>query len=369
MEIEVSQEKLARALNVVSRIAMGAKSTLPILTNVLIRAEGEKVTLTTTNLDMAIVDYVPVAKSKDGVITVPARLLAEFVQNLPRGENIKISLTGTKVKTTAGKYSSVINGALADDFPDLPEIDEKKAVIYRMSVDEFKTGMEQIIVAASGDTTRPALTGVFFNTADGALYIAATDGYRLAEKKFIDKVESDVQAIVPRASLQEVLRSIPEDAQEIEFLFDDTQVRFRVGEIEVTSKLIDGTFPDYRQLLPKDSDVKLVLDCEELMRIVRMAGLFARESNRVIVLEAKKDKNEFEVYSISNEVGENESEIETKVTKDGKVKVDSRFLMDALNACEEEKVRIEFGSAGVSPVLIMNEKSNKYRHMVMPLNI
>ena len=368
MKIEVSQEKLARALNIVSRVAVGAKSTLPILSNVMIRVDGGKVSLTTTNLDMAVVDYVPVINAEDGTITVPARLLAEFVQNLPKGEKIKIEVDGTKIKTLAGKYSSMINGAAADDFPELPDIDEKKAVIYRMGVDEFKVGLSEVVIAASGDTTRPALTGVYFNTDNNALFVAATDGYRLAEREFIPKVESEVKAIVPTSSLQEVLRSISDDVEEIEILFDEVQVRFRMGELEITSKLIDGTFPDYRQLIPKDNEVKVVVDRDELNRIVKMAALFARESNRAIVCEANEEKKVLAVSSISNEVGENQSEIDAVVEQSGKVKLDSRFLMDALNVLEEEKVKIEF-SLGSAPVLLVNEKNKKYRHIIMPLNV
>lgn len=367
MEIEVLQEKIARALTVVSRVAMGAKSTLPILSNVLIKVEGEKVSLTSTNLDMAVVDYVPVTNTKDGAITVPARLLAEFIQNLPKGEKIKLSAVGNKVKISTKNYSSTINGADATDFPELPNIDEEKAVIFRMGVDEFKAGASEVVVAASGDTTRPALTGVYFNTDKGSLYIAATDGYRLAEKKFVSEVQSEVTAIVPTASIQEVLRSIPEEVDEIELLFDDTQVRFRMGELEITSKLIEGTFPDYRQLIPNKNDIMVTLDREELTRIVKIAALFARESNRAINCIADSKNNKFLVSSISNEVGENQSEINVKINEDGNVKLDSRFLMDALNALDEEKVIFGF-SKNTSPVLIKNEKDDKYRHIIMPLN-
>ena len=121
MKIKVTQAKLSKALNNVSRIAIG-KVTLPILNNVLIRVDNKKVSLVTTNLDMAVVDFLPVSSSEDGVVTVPAKLLAEFVSNLPKGETIEIEAKDTKVTITAGKYSSTINGALADDFPELPEI-------------------------------------------------------------------------------------------------------------------------------------------------------------------------------------------------------------------------------------------------------
>ncbi|MDO5475460.1 MAG: DNA polymerase III subunit beta, partial [Candidatus Saccharibacteria bacterium] len=214
MKIKVTQEKLSKALNNVSRIAIG-KVTLPILNNVLIRVDNKKVSLVTTNLDMAIVDFLPVSSSENGVVTVPAKLLAEFVSNLPKGETIEISSKDTKVTISAGKYSSTINGTIADDFPELPEINEKTAIVYRMGVDEFKTSVNQVLIASSNDLTRPALTGIYFNTYDNILAIAATDGYRLAEKKLIEKVENEVKAIVPSSSLQEVLRSINDDMEEI----------------------------------------------------------------------------------------------------------------------------------------------------------
>ena len=220
MEIKVTQEKLAKALNTVSRIAVG-RTTLPILNNVLIRVDNKKVSLTTTNLDMAVIDYLPVSESKDGVVTVPARLLAEFVSNLPKGENITIKAEDTKVTISANKYTSVINGALADDFPELPEINEKDAVTFKMGVDEFKNGLNQVTIASSNDLTRPALTGIYFNTYDVILAVAATDGYRLAERKLINKVESEVMAVVPATSIQEVMRSISDDMEEIEFSFNE----------------------------------------------------------------------------------------------------------------------------------------------------
>ena len=201
MEIEVTQEKLSKALNNVSRIAVG-KVTLPILNNVLIRVDKKKVSLITTNLDMAVVDFLPVSNSKDGVITVPAKLLAEYVSTLPKGETIKLSSKDDKITISAGKYSSTINGSPADDFPELPEIDEKKAVVFKMGIDEFKNGINQVIIASSNDLTRPALTGVYFNTYDKTLAIAATDGYRLAEKKLIKNIQSEIQVIVPTTSLQ-----------------------------------------------------------------------------------------------------------------------------------------------------------------------
>lgn len=365
MKIKVTQEKLSKALNNVSRIAIG-RVTLPILNNVLIRVDNKKVSLVTTNLDMAVVDFLPVSSSEDGVVTVPAKLLAEFVSNLPKGETIEISSEDTKVTITAGKYSSTINGALADDFPELPEINEDSAVVYKIGVDEFKNSVGQVTIAASNDLTRPALTGVYFNTCDNILAIASTDGYRLAEKKLIDKVESEVKAIVPATSLQEVLRSINDEVEEVEISFNEDLVRFRFGEVEVISKLIDASFPDYQKLIPKDNNIKVTLGRDELVRVTKLAALFARSVGGSIICETKSP-NIFSVKSIANEFGENDSEIETKVEVEGRVNLNSRFLIDALNALEEKEIDFEF-SDHIAPIILKNKKSNNYTHIIMPLN-
>ena len=358
MKIKVTQEKLSKALNNVSRIAIG-KVTLPILNNVLIRVDNKKVSLVTTNLDMAIVDFLPVSSSEDGVVTVPAKLLAEFVSNLPRGEVIEISSNDTKVTITAGKYSSTINGALADDFPELPEINESSAVVYKINSDDFKTSVGQVAIASSNDLTRPALTGVYFNTTNHTLAIAATDGYRLAEKKIINNVESEVKAIVPSSSLQEVLRAISDDVEEVEITFNDDLVRFRLGEVEIISKLIDASFPDYQKLIPKDCNIHIVLNREDLSRVTKLAALFARSVGGAIVCEAAE--------SIANEFGENDSVITTKVNKSGKINLNSKFLLDALNALEEKSLKFDF-SDRIAPIVVSNEHSTSYTHIIMPLN-
>lgn len=365
MEIEVEQSKLAKALNVVSRVAAGAKATLPVLNNVLIRVDKKNTTLTTTNLDMAVVDFLPTSIAKDGVVTVPARLLSEFVSNLPSKEVVKLSVKNEKVMISAGKYSSTINGMSADDFPELPAIDEKKAVVFKMGVEEFKSGLSEVMVASSNDMTRPALTGVYFNTFNNALYIAATDGYRLAEKKFIRKVNSEVAAIIPANSLAEVLRSINDEVEEVEIIFDESQVKFRLGEIEITSKMIDGSFPDYRRLIPEKSDIELELERDELVRVTKLAALFAREVGGSIICETK-DNGVFSVASVANEFGENDSEIKVSVKKNGKVTLNARYLMDALNVLTEDKITFRFSGA-LAPVVVKNLKSDDYTHIIMPL--
>ena len=365
MKITVTQEKLNKALSNVSRIAIG-KATLPILNNILIRVDSKKVSLITTNLDMAIIDFLPVSSSDDGVITVPAKLLTEFISNLPKGEKVEISSKDTKVTIKAGRYSSTINGTIADDFPELPEINEKNSVTYKIGIDEFRNSIGQVIIAASNDLTRPALTGVYFDTNDGSLFAVSTDGYRLAKKELIKKVESEVKAIIPASSLHEVLRSISDDMDEVEISFSEDLVRFRLGEIEIVSKLIDASYPNYQALIPKEHDISATLDREEFIRTTKLAALFARSVDGSIICETKTPDT-LSVRSIANEFGENDSSVKTKVDKEGIVRLNSRFLITALNAFDTSDIVMEF-STGVKPILLKSAKDDKYIHIIMPLN-
>ena len=365
MKIQVTQDKLSKALNNVSRGASN-RATLPILNNILIRVDKKKVSLITTNLDIAIIDFLPVSSSEDGVITVPAKLLTDFVSNLPKGETVEISTKDTKVTVKAGKYSSTINGTIADDFPDLPEINEDQAVVYKMSIDEFKLGISQVIIACSNDLTRPALTGVYFNTNHNSLYVVGTDGYRLAKKELISKVESEVKAIVPAGSLHEVIRSIDDSVEEIEISFNEDLVRFRLGEIEIVSKLIDASYPDYETLIPKKTEADITIDRDEMIRTTKLAALFARSVDGSIICETKAPDT-FSVRSIANEFGENDSRIEVNVDKDCVARLNSRFLVSALGAFVDSKITMAF-SSGVKPIVLRNHKDDKYTHIIMPLS-
>lgn len=375
MEIEVAQEKLGKALNNVSRIAT-SKVTLPVLNNVLIKVQDKKVSLITTNLDMAVIDYLPVSSSKDGIITVPARLLAEFISNLPRSTQVKIASKDNKVIISAGKYSSVINGTPADDFPELPEINEKSAVIFKIGIEEFKNGVNQVIVASSNDFNRPALTGVHFYTKDKSLYLVSTDGYRLAKKTLVKDVKSEVKVTVPSASLQEVLRSIDDSMEEIELSFSEDLVRFRLGEVEIISKLIDAEYPDVDKLFATTSEINFTINREELLRVAKLASLFSRHgANDAITCETNADEKTFSIHSIANEYGENDSIIETEVDKTGKISITSRYLIDALNNIDSKEVSLGFSeginkSTGISyPLVLKKLNSDDYIHIIMPISV
>jgi len=364
MELIVTQEKLNKALAAVSRIA-STKTQLPILSNILLRTDGNRLLVAATNLEIAITQYIGAKIIKPGSITIPARLMSEFISSLPK-ESVELKVVNDNLHIKSGSYNSIINGFIADDFPELPTINEASSIQYTINIEDFKQAVSQTIITTSNDSTRPVLTGVYWHSHEGQLYLASTDGYRLSERKLVE-TKSEVSAIIPTQTLQEVLRNITEESEQIDILFDETQVRFRINDLEIISRLIDGNFPDYRQLLPKSLETLIKLNKADFVRITKIAGLFARESGGSVTLTADKAKKTLSIHSIASQMGENTSETSAEVSEDGQITLNSRYLSEALSVIDGDEV--EFGFSGkIAPCLLKSTKENtNYYHIIMPL--
>lgn len=364
MELTVTQENLSRATQAVSRVA-SSKNQLPILNNILLRTDGNRLLIAATNLEIASTQYIGAKIIKPGSITIPAKLLSEFISNLPN-KPIELKVVNDNLHITCDSYKSIINGYIADEFPELPTINEESSIKYIINIDDFKQAINQTIITTSSDTTRPVLTGVYFNSFEGQLYLASTDGYRLSERKLVE-TKSDISAIIPTQTLQEVLHNINNDSKEVEILFDDTQVRFRIDEAEIISRLIDGNFPNYRQLIPDNNQTTISLDKNKFTQTIKIASLFARSSGGSITLTTDKEKNILSIHSIASELGENTSEIKANISEDGQITLNSRYLNEALSVIEGEEIELGFNTK-MSPCLLKStSKDVNYCHIIMPL--
>ena len=364
MKLIVTQENLNKALQNVSRVA-SAKTPLPILNNILIKTDKNRLFIAATNLEIAITEYVGAKVEKEGAITLPAKLLTEFINTLPKG-NISLEKKGQQLHISSEHYTSTINGQEVEEFPELPIINEKEAQELTIPAHMFKKAVSQTAVASSNDTTRPMLTGVYFHVVNGELYMASTDGYRLSERKLFAYTE-DIQAIIPVSSLQEVVRVTSSDDSEVRILIDDNQARFRIEESEVTSKLIDATYVDYRQLIPTNSDITVKIAKDEFSQITKVASLFARESAGGITITVDEDKKTISIHSVASQLGENTSEATAIISGSGVVTLNSRYLIDALNSIEGKEIEFRF-SGKLSPCIITDTSNEgNYQHIIMPL--
>ena len=366
MKLTVTQENLNKALQNVARIA-SAKTPLPILNNIILKTSKNRLLLAATNLEIAVTHYIGAKVEKEGSLTIPARLFSEFISNLPKG-NIALETKDQHLTINLNHYTSTINGLNADEFPELPNIDESKSTQITIPTAVFKRAISQTILASSHDTTRPMLTGAYFHTKDNELFLAATDGYRLAERKLIKQRQTTpISAIIPVSSLQELVRILPDDLDEIIILIDENQARFRLQDIELTSKLIEANFVDYRQLIPSKSDIKIIVNKDEFSRITKVASLFARESAGGITIKSDPATQTVSIHSIASQLGENTSTADAKIDNEGSVTLNSRYLIEALGCIDSGEVEFSFSGKLAPCVLKATSNASEYQHIIMPL--
>lgn len=361
MKVTVTQENLNRALGAVSRIA-SSKTSLPILSNILVKTEGNRLVIAATNLEIAATYSIGAKVEKEGSLTIPARLVTEFVNNLPK-ENVVLKAETNKLHIQSGKYTSTINGIASDEFPSLPQINDTVEMTVPSNL--LKQAIAQTVVTASHDDTRPVLTGVLCYTTACKLYFAATDGYRLSERVLMP-TKVTMHALVPASTLQEVARVIPEDCDEVVVQYDDVQIQFTMGDVMVTSRLIEGKFPDYQQLIPTKTEITATVQTAELLRITKIASLFARESGGSITLRTDTSAKTISIHSVASQLGENTSETEAEVDGEGAVTLNSRYLIEALTSVESPTITFGF-SGKLAPCVVRPVGESSYQHIVMPL--
>ncbi len=361
MKLQVTQENLSRALNAVGRIASG-RNTLPILSNVLLSTVDNRLKIAATNLEVALTETIGAKVASEGSVTVPARLLHELISAIPDGV-VTLELVENKLLVTSEGYESVINGTASDEFPVMPTIKDGQSLKIATSV--FKKGMQQVVGAASGDDARPILTAVYLHTHEGKLYAVATDSYRLAEKALMP-CKNEVSLLIPASSLQDVLRIMQDDAQDIAVTYDELQVRFEVGDIELITRLIDGTYPDYRKLIPAEFKTTAVIKKADFVTITKVSSLFAREVAGSVTIKIDGDNNEVSIRSVASQIGENTARAAAKVTGSGDVTLNSRYLLDALGVIGGDSVSVNINGK-LDPVIIKDPSMTDYTHVVMPV--
>lgn len=361
MKLQVTQENLAKALNTVARVA-NTRNTLPILSNVLLKTENNRLSIAATNLDIAITHFVGSKIEDGGAITVPARLMQDFVSNIPDSV-LALELTENKLHISNDQYQSTINGVSAEDFPVMPAISGGTSLT--LPARDFKKALQQVVFAASADDARPVLTGVYFHSAGGEATIAATDSYRLAENK-ISKNKASIDFLVPASAASDLLRIISDVDSEVTITHDEQQVLFKVGDVMLVARLIEGNYPDYRKLIPTKFSTVAKLKKSDFINITKVSSLFARESAGSITIKVdSKDKN-VSINAVASQLGENTAKADAEATGSGDVTLNSRYLIDALNAFAGEDIEFCFNGK-LEPCILRSPTDTQYLHLIMPL--
>jgi len=373
MKLSCLQENLDRGLSVVGR-AVATRTTLPITNNVLLATDQSRLKLVATNLEMAISCWIGAKVEEEGAITVPARLLTEFISSLP-SDKINISLS-PKTKTLGlkcARFEARISGVDAKDFPPIPKIDE--GITTKVEMEALRQGINQVVFAAATEESRPVLTGVDAQFEGDLLTLAAADGFRLAIYKLpiTVPVSEKTEVIIPARTLAELNRLMADEEKAVEITINPnkSQALFRLKNIELVSQLVQGTFPAYNQLIPQSYSTRMVVSVADFLRATKTASIFARDGSgivRVVIAPGAELKpGKVTVSARSEEIGDDVGEIDATVEgEEAKVAFNGKYLTDVLSVLNEAQVAVETTNPS-SPGVLRPVGVDNYTHVIMPM--
>ena len=375
MKVSVLQENLAQGLNVVSR-AVSARSTYPILANVLVSAEEGRLKLSATDREMGITCWIGAKIQEPGATTVPARTFSDLVTTFPNEAiEMELAVRTQTLHLRAGRSNAEIKGIDAQEFPPMPEPDKSGGV--ELGAGDFKEMIQQVVFAASRDDARPVLTGVLITVEGKTMTMAAADGFRLSVRKTELKSAADqpMRAIVPGRALNEVARIATDDKEQISMTLPPGrgQVIFRLKNAELRCQLVEGAFPEYQQIIPDGYKTRTVVSTEAFLKAAKQAEIFARESSHIARLDIKpgegKAPGTMEISAQSEETGSNDSKVDASV-EGGPILIafNVRFLREVLDVMKTPNVALET-SAAAAPGVVRPMGDEDFLHVIMPMHL
>lgn len=368
MKATCTQENLQKGLSIVSH-TVGADSTLPVLSNVLIESKAGRLRLAGTDLETGTNTFVRGKVDKEGAITIPARLFSEYISSLPK-KNIDIELKEKVLSLKCGRFKASINGIDSEEFPLIPRI--KEAPIASVNVVKFREFLQKVAFAAATDESRPELAGVNFefNMEGNKVIAVSTDSYRLSENILtgIKVTKSKKNVIVPAKTALELVRVISSEIEgSIDISVSENQIMFHFKDLDMVSRLIEGQYPDYKQIIPDNFQTKIIFAREDLVNSIKTISLFSRDGSQDIKFEFNSAKNETLLYASTSQVGKNSSKLEAKIEGEtAEVIFNSKYVLDGLANIDSKNVIFESnGSNG--PAVLREEKNKNYTYIIMPI--
>lgn len=367
MRFSATQENLNFGLALTGRVS-SKNGALPILNNILLQCKTEGVYLSATNLEVGVKCLIRAKVEEEGEFTVPSKLFSDYISLL--SDRVDIEVKEQEVFISSGSSSAKIKGLPASEFPFLPRVENGKIVTILKKI--FLQAINHVVFAAATNETRPELSGVLLkiNEKSDKIFLTATDSYRLAEYHIsIPQIqEESLSVIIPSKTLLEVARIIgaQEDTQEVKIEIGTNQIAFTCGNTEIVSRLIDGVYPDYEQIIPKEFKTKIIAAKDILIRSIKAASLFSRSGIYDVVLRGAPGQG-LSVASANSQVGENIMTTEAEIDGEAnEITFNFHYLLDALQALESGKVAIKMIDAG-SPTLLSSDQKEGSIHIIMPI--
>lgn len=365
MKFSILQQDIWPNLQAVAR-SIGVRSQLPVLGNILLQTDQGRLKLAATNLEIGVVKSVKADILEEGEVTVPAKTLVEVVANL-YGETIEFTATSDQLKISTPTFSSQINGIPAAEFPAIPLSGKEAAVVEPTALQK---SFPQVSFAAAVDDGRPILTGILTEIKDKKMQLVATDGYRLAYREVETPAGSNLKVLVPKRTLEEVIRLIGEDQADkikISISEDQNQMIFVFGNTLVSSRLIEGQFPAWEKIIPSEFKARVIIDRSEILKAVKLASVFARSEANIVRLQNLPQK--VILTSEAKDIGSQKKEVEASCEgEEINISFNTKFLQDVLSAFNSSQVIMEF-SGNLSAVVIKPVGEEGLKYIIMPVNL
>ncbi|HEY81037.1 MAG TPA: DNA polymerase III subunit beta [Caldilineae bacterium] len=381
MRVSVLQENLAKGLSIVGR-AVASRSTLPVLNNILLETEHSQLKLSAMDMEIAVNCWVGAMIEEEGQITVPARLLGDFVNSLPK-ERIDMELNARTqtLHLRCAHYEANIKGIDANEFPIIPTYQgDMEDPSVEVEPAKLRSMIDQAAFAASKDDSRPTFTGVYTLLEGDRLTMVATDGFRLAVRSAIleEPVAANLGVIIPARALTELSRIISavdlseDDGVEVIFTQARNQIMFHLPGVDLVSQLIEANFPDYKKIIPTSYNTRAVLDTGEFLNAMKVADLFARDAARSVKVTLEPgDRGKVILTATSPELGDNVSEIDAMIEGEGMhATFNSKYMIDVLQVIDTPQVAFEAVSATRPGVFrpVGGSPEDDYVHVIMPMS-
>jgi DNA polymerase III subunit beta len=365
MKLVCTKENLRKGLFVVSRV-VGVGNPLQVLNNILVKTDQGRIKLSSTNLEIGVNTWVGGKIEEEGALTVPAKLINEYINNLP-SEKVTLTSKETTLNLESENYKTNIKGLSSEDFPLIPQVQDEPYA--KIDSQELRSAFSETIWASAANETQPEISGIFMAFEENHIRVAATDRYRLAERVALLKegVPQPKEVIVPSRTVSELYKILSTAVGEVEVYFSESQVLFKFDDTELISRLIDGQYPDYRQIIPKEFKTSVSLNREELTHAIKATALFAPDSNNIQfeVLENEGVK----ITASSAAAGENEVLVKSQVSGAKNTAIfNYRYILDCLNNLREEKITLKMID-DASPAMIVPEGRSNYLYIVMPIKM
>jgi DNA polymerase III subunit beta len=365
MNIECVKDRLTRALSKAERIT-GKNITLPILSCVLLEVEDSILTIKATNLDLGIEIKLPVKMTTPGRVAVSGSVLNSFISNLTNDKNVTLESIEGNLKVHTKHSESIIKAFPADDFPTIPKVEDEHP--FQLGASELIKGLKSVMYSASVSTMRPVLSSILIYSEEDSIVFVATDSFRLAEKRVKVKKHKDFnQILIPFKNVTEIIRTLEDIKDEVDIHLNQNQIAFSYEDIYITSRIIDGSFPDYKQIIPKDIKTDSILLKQDFISALRISNIFSDKFSQVVFRMSPQEKD-FTITTKNMDVGENVNHLDAVVKgEEITISFNYKYIIDCFQSIDSDSISLSFSDSN-RPMIINGVSDKSFLYLVMPMN-